>query len=73
MTDPKLFCFSPDTAHLHLAGMDVAKMLDRYKDRLMLADYKDAKTPADQADRSTARPSSTWATATSIFRPATAC
>ena len=43
MTDPKLFWLSPDTAHLHLAGMDAAKILERYKDRLMLADYKDAK------------------------------
>jgi inosose dehydratase len=43
MTDPKLFYFSPDTAHLHLAGCDVVKTLDKYKDRLMLADYKDAK------------------------------
>jgi sugar phosphate isomerase/epimerase len=25
MTDPKLFWLSPDTAHLHLAGMDAAK------------------------------------------------
>ena len=43
MTDPKLFWLSPDTAHLHLAGMDAAKILDKYKNRLMLADYKDAK------------------------------
>jgi inosose dehydratase len=43
MTDPKLFYFSPDTAHLHLAGCDVAKTLDKHKHRLMLADYKDAK------------------------------
>jgi inosose dehydratase len=43
MTDPKLFYFSPDTAHLHLAGCDVVKTLDKYQDRLMLADYKDAK------------------------------
>ena len=43
MTDPKLFWLSPDTAHLHLAGMDSAKILERYKSRLMLADYKDAK------------------------------
>jgi inosose dehydratase len=50
MTDPKLVYFSPDTAHLHLAGCDVVKTLDRYKDRLMLADYKDAKKPADQGD-----------------------
>jgi len=50
MTDPKLFHFSPDTAHLHLAGFDVARTLDRYKDRLMLADYKDAKRPPGQGD-----------------------
>jgi len=50
MTYPKLFYFSPDTAHLHLAGCDVVKTLERYKDRLMLADYKDAKKPANQAD-----------------------
>ena len=46
MTDSKLFWLSPDTAHLHLAGMDSAKILDRYKNRLMLADYKDAKRGA---------------------------
>ena len=50
LTDPKLFHFSPDTAHLHLAGFDVAKTLDRYQSRLMLADYKDAKRPAGQGD-----------------------
>jgi len=43
MTDPKLFHFSPDTAHLHLAGCDTVKTLEKYKDRLILADYKDAK------------------------------
>jgi len=43
MTDPKLFWFSPDTAHLHLACIDVAKALEKYKGRLMLADYKDAR------------------------------
>jgi sugar phosphate isomerase/epimerase len=43
MTDPKKFYFSPDTAHLHLAGCDVAKTIDKHKHRLMLADYKDAK------------------------------
>ena len=45
MTDPKLFHFSPDTAHLHLAGCDVVKTLEKHKSRLMLADYKDAKRP----------------------------
>jgi inosose dehydratase len=43
VTDPKLFRLSPDTAHLHLAGMDAAVILERYKNRLMLADYKDAR------------------------------
>lgn len=43
LTDPNLFYFSPDTAHVHLGGGDVPKILDKYKDRLMLADYKDAK------------------------------
>jgi inosose dehydratase len=47
MTDPKLFWFSPDTAHLHLAGYDVAKALEKHKSRLMLADYKDAKRLPD--------------------------
>ncbi len=51
MTDPKLFYFSPDTAHLHLAGCDVVKTLDKHKRRLMLADYKDAKRlPATKPD-----------------------
>lgn len=44
-TDPKLFHFSPDTAHLHLAGCDVVSTLEKYKGRLMMADYKDAKRP----------------------------
>jgi sugar phosphate isomerase/epimerase len=57
MTDPKLFYFSPDTAHLHLAGCDVVKTLETHKHRLMLADYKDAKRAAnakpDSFDRET--------------------
>jgi sugar phosphate isomerase/epimerase len=55
MTDPNLFYFSPDTAHLYLAGCDVVKTLEKHKSRLMLADYKDAKrlptTKADSFDR----------------------
>jgi sugar phosphate isomerase/epimerase len=43
LTDPKLFWFSPDTAHLHLAGIESAKALEKYKSRLMMMDYKDAK------------------------------
>jgi inosose dehydratase len=46
MTDPKLFGLSPDTAHLHLGGSDVAKTLDRYKSRIRFLDYKDAKRNA---------------------------
>ena len=49
MTDPKLFSFSPDTAHLYLADCDVVKTLDKHKSRLMLLDYKDAaQEPADK-------------------------
>jgi len=43
MTDPKLFHFSPDTAHLYLADCDTVKTLEKHKSRLMLLDYKDAK------------------------------
>ena len=57
MTDPKLFHFSPDTAHLHLAGCDVAQTLEQHKTRLMMADYKDARRQAnarpDTFDRNT--------------------
>ncbi len=42
-TDPKLFYYSPDTAHLHLAKVDVVKNLEKHKNRLMLLDYKDAR------------------------------
>jgi inosose dehydratase len=43
MTDPKLFDFSPDTAHLHLGGSNVVEMFERYKNRITFMDYKDAK------------------------------
>ena len=73
MTDPKLFDFSPDTAHLHLAGCDVVKTLDKYKSRLMLADYKDAKRLPDAIPTpSTAKASSISAMAKSISPAATA-
>lgn len=48
LTNPKLFHFSPDTAHLYLADCDVVKTLDKYKSRLMLLDYKDAKKIGDK-------------------------
>lgn len=43
MTDPKLFDFSPDTAHLHLGGSNVVEMFERYKHRITFMDYKDAR------------------------------
>jgi inosose dehydratase len=48
MTNPKLFHFSPDTAHLHLGGSNVVEIFQKYKNRLMFMDYKDARwtTPA---------------------------
>jgi sugar phosphate isomerase/epimerase len=49
-TDPRLFGFCPDTAHLHLAGGDVVQTLERHKDRLVLLDYKDAKWTTPQED-----------------------
>lgn len=50
MTDPKLFHFAPDTAHLHLGGSDVVKMYQKYKDRLVFMDYKDARWTTPAAD-----------------------
>jgi inosose dehydratase len=44
--DPKLFGFSPDTAHLQLAGCDVVATINQYKSRIKFLDYKDAKLPA---------------------------
>jgi inosose dehydratase len=49
MTDPNLFGFSPDTAHLHLGGSDVVAMFQKYKTRLVMMDYKDAKWTAASA------------------------
>jgi sugar phosphate isomerase/epimerase len=50
MTDPKLFGFSPDTAHLDLAGCNVAGTIERYKDRIRFLDYKDAKQTTPTVD-----------------------
>ena len=50
LTDPKLFWFSPDTAHLHLAGYDVPKAIEKHKNRLMTIDYKDAKWTTPEKD-----------------------
>jgi inosose dehydratase len=57
LTDPALFHFASDTAHLHLAGCDVARTLEKHGKRLMLADYKDARrapnAKPDTFDRNT--------------------
>ena len=50
MTDPKLFGFSPDTAHLDLAGCDVVGTIERYKDRIHFLDYKDARQTVPKSD-----------------------
>jgi inosose dehydratase len=50
MTDPKLFNFAPDTAHLHLGGSDVVKMYQKYKHRLVFMDYKDARWTTPKED-----------------------
>ena len=50
LTDPRLFHFCPDTAHLHLGGSDVVEMYRRYKDRLAFMDYKDARWTTPAAD-----------------------
>ena len=50
LTDPKLFGLSPDTAHLHLAGVNVVHTLESYKERVKFLDYKDAKWTAPTAD-----------------------
>ena len=43
LTDPKLFGFAPDTAHLYLAGADVKQTISKYRNRLVFLDYKDAR------------------------------
>jgi len=50
-TDPKLVHFMPDTAHLHLAGVNVVECLEKHKLRLRRAiDYKDARWVKPAAD-----------------------
>jgi inosose dehydratase len=50
LTDPKLFNFAPDTAHLHLGGSNVVEMFEKYKHRLIFMDYKDARWTTPSAD-----------------------
>lgn len=50
LTEPKLFNFAPDTAHLHLGGSDVVQMYHKHKNRLVFMDYKDARWTEPHAD-----------------------
>jgi inosose dehydratase len=50
LTDPKLFNFAPDTAHLHLGGSNVVEVYQKYKHRLIFMDYKDARSTTPQRD-----------------------
>ena len=50
LTDPKLFGFAPDTAHLLLGGADPVKTIDRYHKRVVFLDYKDARWTEPTAD-----------------------
>jgi sugar phosphate isomerase/epimerase len=50
LTDPKLFNFAPDTAHLHLGGSNVAEMYEKYIHRLIFMDYKDARMTMPKGD-----------------------
>jgi inosose dehydratase len=43
LTDPKLFHFAPDLAHVYMGGGDPPAIMEKHKHRLMMADYKDAK------------------------------
>ncbi|HEX4807328.1 MAG TPA: sugar phosphate isomerase/epimerase [Bryobacteraceae bacterium] len=43
LTDPDLFHFCPDTAHILLGGGDPVEKFRRYKSRIVFADYKDAR------------------------------
>ena len=50
LTDPALFGFSPDTAHLYLGGSDVPALMAKHKSRLRFLDYKDARWTEPAAD-----------------------
>jgi inosose dehydratase len=50
LTNPKLFNFAPDTAHLYLGGSNVVSMYEKYKSRLVFMDYKDAHWTTPKAD-----------------------
>ncbi len=50
LTNPQLFRFSPDTAHLYLGGSDPVEMFQKHKNRIMFMDYKDARWTTPKAD-----------------------
>ncbi len=50
LTDPKLFGFAPDTAHLLLGGADPVKTIGKYRNRVVFLDYKDARWTEPAAD-----------------------
>lgn len=60
LTDPKLFHFAPDTAHLLLGGSDPVEKFQKFKDRISFMDYKDARwtTPTEdlKLDNGTVHP-----------------
>jgi sugar phosphate isomerase/epimerase len=45
LTDPTYVFFCPDTAHLIVAGADPLAVIERYKDRMVIAHWKDAIGP----------------------------
>lgn len=45
LTDPMYVAMCPDTGHIALAGADPVRVMDRHRDRLVIAHWKDASGP----------------------------
>jgi inosose dehydratase len=45
LTDPMYVSMCPDTGHIALSGADPVKVMDRHRDRLVIAHWKDASGP----------------------------
>jgi inosose dehydratase len=45
LTDPMYVSMCPDTGHIALAGADPVRVMDRHRDRLVIAHWKDASGP----------------------------
>ena len=45
LTDPVYVDFCPDTAHLIMAGADPLRVVERHRERMVIAHWKDAKGP----------------------------